>query len=161
VLARYAEIWSRIAPVQFSPGEFADDVYSVPGLAAGTETVAVTFSLKLGDADGELAVILPFSFLKPLMPELDIAKILNSGQEAAGPGAGDKSLLGIEVNLRVFLGRLDIKVKDLNNLAKGDVLRLDARPEDEVTVEVEGQARFAAKTGKIGAGIKFIHGIAY
>jgi flagellar motor switch protein FliM len=139
--------------VKFLPGQFVDDVYGVPGFSADTETVAAVFSLKLGAADGEFAVILPFAFLKPLMPELDMAKLLNSGQETGKAAAGDKALLGIAVNLKVFLGRLEIKVKDLNSLAPGDVLRLDTRPDDEVTVEVEGQPRFAARTGKIGAGL--------
>ena len=153
LLALYGETWARIAPAQFTPERFVDDVYSVPGLDAGTETVAVTFSVKLGSVDGEFAVILPFSFLKPLMPELDMAKILNSGIDGARTAAGDKALLGIPVSLRVFFGRIDIKVKDLNSLSKGDVLRLDTRPEDEVTVEVEGQPRFAARTGKVGNGL--------
>ncbi len=144
VLARYSEIWGRITPVNFSIEGFVDDVYSVPGLSAATETVTAVFSLKLDAAEGELAVILPFSFLKPLMPELDMA---------TGKTAGDKALLGIAVNLRVFLGRIEIKVKDLNSLSHGDVLRLDTRPEDEVTIEIEGQPRFAGKTGKVGSGL--------
>jgi flagellar motor switch protein FliM len=152
VLARYSEIWGRITPVTFSIEEFVDDVYSVPGLSAATETVTAVFSLKLDAAEGELAVILPFSFLKPLMPELDMAKLLNS-EQATGKTAGDKALLGIAVNLRVFLGRIEIKVKDLNSLTHGDVLRLDTRPEDEVTIEIEGQPRFAGTTGKIGNGL--------
>ena len=153
VLARYAETWAKIVPAQFTQGPFVDDIYSVPGMTADTETVAVTFSFSLGSVDGELAVILPFSFLKPLMPELDMAKILNSGVDGGRSAAEDKTLLAIPVGLRVFFSSIEIKVKDLNSLAKGDVLRLDTRPEDEVTVVVEGQPRFAARTGKVGNGL--------
>ena len=153
VLDVYAETWASIARVQFAPERFVEELSCAPGLSAATETVAAVFSLRLGDTAGELAVLLPFQFLKPFIPGLDMVKILNAGQEAGGAPAGGKALLGIPVNLRVFFGRIDIKLRDLNGLAKGDVLRLDTRPDDEVTVEVEGLPRFGARTGKVGNGL--------
>lgn len=150
VAAAYGEIWARIAPVTFALGKFENDIFSLPGFTSATETVAAVFSVKLGESSGQLKVILPFSFLKPLIPELDVTKILGAGIAPGTAAPGGEALLGIAVNLRVILGSIDLKLKDLNSLMPGDVLRLDARPDDEVIVEVEGQPRFAGKAGRVG-----------
>lgn len=153
VAAAYGEIWAKIAPVTFALERFENDIFSLAGFTPATETVAAVFSVKLGESAGELAVILPFSFLKPLMPELDVTKILGAGPGAGTASPGGEALLGIAVNLRVILGRIDLKLKDLNSLLPGDVLRLDARPDEEIIVEIEGQPRFAGKAGRIGKGL--------
>lgn len=145
LLGAYRDLWARVAPLQFSLDQFAEaDAAAAPG------SLEAVFVLDFGGQQGRLAFVLPPAFLKPLMPELDMTKLLSADQEAPAGAAAGGAMLGVPVNLRIFLGRIDIKLRDLKSLSAGDVLRLDARPEDEVTVEVEGQPRFAAKVGRIG-----------
>jgi len=149
----YAETWARIKPVEFTLDKFEDDAYLLPGLSRESEAAAAVFSVRLGETDGEFSAVLPFEFLKPLMPEMDVAKMLRTGSEPGGAQPAGDALMGVSVGLKVFVGRIEIKLRDLNGLAQGDVLRLDARPDEEVVVEVEGQPRFAGKAGRVGKGL--------
>jgi len=153
VLKHYNELWARVTPVEFKLENFAPEG-PVAWLPPASETITAVFKLIIGGTESEIAFILPLPFLKPLMPELDISKLLR-GEEEEGPqtGASDNSLLSVPVNLCVLLGKIDVRLKDLNSLAVGDVLRLDCRQGDEVRVDVEGQPRFSAKVGRLGGSL--------
>ena len=158
VLQHYTELWTRVTPVEFTLEHFTGEDGAIPWLPPAAETISAAFKLTLGGTESEIAFILPLPFLKPLMPELDISKLLRGEEEenaAAGApaAAADNSLLTVPVNLRVLLGSIDVRLKDLNSLAVGDVLRLDARPEDDVRIDIEGQPRFAAKIGRLGGSL--------
>lgn len=152
--ACYGEIWAGVSARDFAFGKFEDDPCSAEGFEKGAEVAAAAYSVSLGGTEGKLSVLLPFAALRPLLQDMAPEKILMTGigpaPAAQAAPAPRGALLSAPVSLKVILGRIDIKLKDLNGLAPGDVLRLDARPDDEVVVEVEQQARFAGKPGRAG-----------
>lgn len=149
--ACYGETWAGISAREFSFGKFEDDPCASEDFAKGSEVASAVYSVSLGGTEGKLAVLLPFSSLRPLLQVLAPAKILMAGRGPAPAGPAPRgALLSATVSVKVILGRIDIRLKDLNGLAAGDVLRLDARPDGEVVVEVEQQPRFAGKPGRAG-----------
>jgi flagellar motor switch protein FliM len=70
-------------------------------------------------------------------------------------GEQEKHRLSLEENvneaklrLRAYLGRTDIKVKDLLSLETGDVLKIAKEATNDLILQVEGKSKFAGKIGQ-------------
>ena len=52
------------------------------------------------------------------------------------------------VNLRAFLAKTRISVRDLMELEEGDIIQTEKPANSEIAVEVEGRAKFAGRMGQ-------------
>ena len=111
---------------------------------AGASLVKLTISLQVGEVDADLTLAYPATLfaggdrspeLQPALPEVDAA------------------LRGVPVTVSVRFSPLKLSASDLNDLAVGDVIRLDHPVDRPLIGEVEGQALFLAQPGRAGRNV--------
>lgn len=148
-LEQFVLAWAPIE--QFRPeivrSEFSPQFASV---ATASEVVVVTsFLLTIDNAQGQMALCIPYATIEPLRDQLVSGfvadavdqdgrwyELLKSGVEQA------------DMSLRVQLAEIEMSVGELLALRPGDVFEID-RPET-VTIEANGLPLFRGRWGKHG-----------
>lgn len=120
-------------------------------LISPTEMIAiVTISMKVGDAEGLINVILPFAVLEPVMDKLN-TKYWFSNMQNKDVNTYEDAIASLiskaQIPIKAVLGNSSISVNDFINLNIGDIIRLDCRVDDELDVYVGNIRKFTALPG--------------
>ena len=120
-------------------------------LISPTEMIAiVTISMKVGDAEGLMNVILPFAVLEPVMDKLN-TKYWFSNMQNKDVNTYEDAIASLiskaQIPIKAVLGNSSISVNDFINLNVGDIIRLDCKVDDELDVYVGNIRKFTALPG--------------
>lgn len=110
----------------------------------------VTLNLKMGDVEGLMNVCLPFFTLESIMDRLNTKYWFANMKETDDVTYNDyiESLIKrVEVPVKALLGRSSVSVNDFVNLQVGDVIRLDSRVDQELSIYVGDIRKFTAMPG--------------
>lgn len=118
-----------------------------------SESVAlITLSLKIGETEGMINLCYPHHVLEPILPNLS-SKLWFS--TAGKKPLSDTEKLKLEkevqktkVDVKAELGNSIITVGEMLALSRGDVIVLDTKVSDSLTVKVGNKTKFAGLPGK-------------
>jgi len=146
-----AEAWSNIENVTFEVIQTESNPQLVQIVAPNEVVVVIGFEVKMGNRSGSMSLCIPFNVIEPVMSRLTSQDWFSYKKE----GEQEKYRLSLEENvneaklkLRAYLGRTDIKVKDLLSLEIGDVLKITKEATSDLILQVEGKSKFAGKIGQ-------------
>ncbi|SCG83442.1 Flagellar motor switch protein fliM [Proteiniborus sp. DW1] len=115
------------------------------------ETIAlITMNLAIGNTEGLFNVCIPHLVLEPILEKLSTKLWFSSTKRETTEM--DKELLNKRikntyVNLNAILSSTRITIGELINLQKGDVIMLEGRANDEITINVGSQLKFFGRPG--------------
>lgn len=113
----------------------------------------VTLNITIGDLDGLMNICLPFSCLEDVMDKLN-TKFWFSTMQAKEDGTYEEAIEMLiskaNIPVKALLGKSSISVSDFANIQIGDVIRLDTKVEDELSVYVGNIRKFTALPGSTG-----------
>lgn len=110
----------------------------------------VTMNVKIGDVDGFLNICLPYLTLENIMDRLNTKYWFSTMQQNSNENFEEyieAMLKHVDVPIKAILGKSVISVNDFANLQLGDVIRLDSRIENELSVYVGNIKKFTAVPG--------------
>jgi len=118
-------------------------------LAPDTEVIQVRFSVKVGDLEGEILMIIPYFSLEPFKDKLRADKIELS--ESTGDGKWQNTLrqelMDMEVPVAAVWGELYLTIQELLSLEEGDIIGLDYEEEAPVRILAGDRTKFRAQPG--------------
>jgi flagellar motor switch protein FliM len=122
-------------------------------LISPTEMIAiVTISMRVGDAEGLMNVILPFAVLEPVMDKLN-TKYWFSNMQNKDVNTYEDAISSLiskaQIPIKAVLGNSSISVNDFINLNVGDIIRLNCKVDEELDVYVGNIRKFTALPGSI------------
>lgn len=110
----------------------------------------VTLNITIGDVDGLMNICLPFLCLEDVMDKLN-TKYWFSTMKDTEDGAYQQTIEYLiskaNIPVKALLGKSSISVSDFTNLQIGDVIRLDTKVEDELSIYVGNIRKFTALPG--------------
>ena len=110
----------------------------------------VTMSIKVGDIEGFMNICLPFFTLENVMDKLNTkywySTIKDSGDETYEEHI-ESMLRHVDVPIKAVLGNSAISVDDFIHLQVGDIIRLDAKVDSDLSVYVGNIRKFTALPG--------------
>jgi flagellar motor switch protein FliM len=116
--------------------------------------VIITLQTKIGQAEGFFNICLPYLVLEPIMSKLTTTFwVASSVAKQSLPehiNAIQRKLERALVPMIVELGRATVTVHELLDLAVGDVLQLESKIEQDLSVLVGNQEKFKCKPGLAG-----------
>lgn len=110
----------------------------------------VTLNMKIGDVEGMMNVCLPFFTLEGVMDKLNTKYWYSTMQEKNDENYEEyiESLIRrVDVPVKAILGMSSVSVNDFVNLQPGDIIRLDKRVDNELSVYVGNIKKFTALPG--------------
>src|SRR3954462_12323272 len=102
-----------------------------------------------GDS-GSLARPLPFPALRPLAPKFSPRDQVPGDDEADRGSAVRQAVGRVEMTVRAEVAAVDLPIEEVLALGPGDVVRLDGRAADGVTLYAGSVAVHRAKPGRSG-----------
>ena len=120
-------------------------------LISPTEMIAiVTISMKVGEAEGLMNVILPFAVLEPVMDKLN-TKYWFSNMQNKDVNTYEEAIASLiskaQIPIKAVLGNSSISVNDFINLNVGDIIKLNCKVDDELDIYVGNIRKFTALPG--------------
>ena len=113
-------------------------------------TALITLSIKIGTIEGFMSFCLPFAALEDVMDKLNTKFWFSALQERDDTNYGEQIgeiIDRAQIPIRAVLGKSVVSVNDFVNLQPGDVIRLNAKVEEELDVFVGNMKKFKALPG--------------
>jgi len=113
----------------------------------------VTLNMKIGDVEGFMNICLPFTTVEDIMDKLNTKFWYSTMKES---NDGDYSpyveslIRRVDAPVKAVLGHSVITVNDFVGLQVGDIIRLDRKADEELTIYVGNIKKFMAMPGKSG-----------
>lgn len=110
----------------------------------------VTLNMKIGEVEGFMNICLPYFTLESVMDKLNTKYWYSTMQEKDDENYEEyiESLIKrVDVPVKAILGVSSVTVNDFVNLQPGDIIRLDKRVDNELSVYVGNIKKFTALPG--------------
>lgn len=118
-----------------------------------TEPVLVcAYEVGVGQGIGTMSICIPAAAVEAILPNLSVTRTIStsSRQTPAVVDALQQSIQDMEMECSAVLGRATVTMGDIVNLAEGDVIRLEAKPNSEVEFWVGDTRTCYAVPGRSG-----------
>ncbi|MDE7313743.1 MAG: flagellar motor switch protein FliM [Eubacterium sp.] len=147
------EPWKNV--VQLSPRlERIETNSQFAQIISPSEMIAiVTINLKIGEVEGLMNVCLPYITLDVVMDKLNTKFWYSSQQEKeeiSYSNMVENLLEKAPIPVKAVLGNSAFSISDFARLQVGDIIRLDTKVEDELSVYVGSMKKFTALPGVSG-----------
>lgn len=110
----------------------------------------VTMSIKIGDIEGFMNICLPFFTLENVMDKLNTKYWYSTIKDDKGADYEEhleSMLRHVDVPVKAVLGNSAISVDDFIHLQVGDIIRLDAKVDSDLSIYVGNIRKFTALPG--------------
>jgi flagellar motor switch protein FliM len=129
--------------------------YTNPSLAqvlpAQEVVLALHFQVSGNPLFGDVRLAIPYAALDPHLGGLESSRFLSDGgKEGAYRNLLTETISNIPMDLKVVLGGMELKLRDILALKKGDVLTLPTKPGDLLDIPVQGKTKFRGVLGTRG-----------
>jgi flagellar motor switch protein FliM len=148
----YQEAWGEIRECkpQYQQMEFNPQTVHV---AKPSDTmVCVSFDIHMGQTSGPVYVVIPFEYLKAVIPRGSFEEFMltRTNPPQSGPSIAPlfaKNLDAATVPLAVELGSTELSFGDLLVLEEGDFIKLDQAITEPLRIKVNDRTKFLGRPG--------------
>lgn len=120
--------------------------------------VTILFEVKIGQHRSAMSLCIPYLVLKPITAKLSAQKWFANGNRRHSNVSRrllSQQVTASSVECKVHLGGTNLKVKEFLSLQPGDILKLDRRTDEDLTLMIEDVPKFAGKPAMSGKKVVF------
>ncbi len=118
------------------------------------ETIAlVTMNVNIGSTEGMINMCIPYIVIEPILDRLSTKYWFSTSKKEISQEEKKmikSRILQTAVPIRAELGSTTVRVQDIINLQKGDVIRLNSRRDDAINLRIGSNVKFLGEPGTIG-----------
>ena len=144
--------WSKVVSLEPSLEDSTINQHWVQMMMGNERVLLIALEINIQGVAGTMSIFLPFNTLKPiadvLNPHIWIAGRKERQQDPVARQAAIQTMMKAVLPIKVMLGSAEITLKDLLNLAVGDVIELDSKIDSPLVVHVANKKQFYASVGK-------------
>lgn len=150
-LESLAEAWRQVVNVEPRLEVIESNPQFTQIVPPNDMVVIITLQTRIAQTEGFINLCIPYLVLEPIMPKLTTSFWVASSIARAGSKTNvaqmQKKLERTLVPLTVELGKVNVTVAEMLDLTIGDVVRLDARVNEELPVIIGQHQKFKCKPG--------------
>lgn len=145
------ESWANVLKADFKINAIETNAQFAQ-IVSPNETIAIiTMNTIVGNVEGMINLCIPYMMIEPILPKLS-TKFWFSGKmdEEDRDIQTEKIAENIEdtyIDIKAILGETTITVKDFLSLQPGDVIKLDRKVEDDISIVIENVEKFCGVVG--------------
>jgi flagellar motor switch protein FliM len=153
----FATIVEALSSVWFDVSEMTLDIAMVDTqaetvqVAAGSEpTLALTLEARLDGLSSTMALLIPYAAIAPVAPAFSRHDEEITTRDPLVAAAVNEGLSHVEVSLRAEVADTQLTLAEILALQPGDVIRLDANADSELTLFADRTPVHRARGGRSG-----------
>lgn len=112
--------------------------------------VLITMNLDIGQKEGMMNICIPYLVIEPILEKLSAKYWFSSTREELSPKDVlqiRNRILNTKVDVKGELGTTIVKVNEILNLQKGDVIKLDNRVSEKAKIRIGSNVKFIGDIG--------------
>ncbi len=154
ILANMREAWTTVVDLRPRLGNIDTNPQFVQIVTPSEMVLLVTLETQVGEEEGMMNICLPYITLEPIISKLStqfwFSSVRRSSAGQYATAIRDK-LSSVDVDMVADIGSLDVSVRDVLNLKRGDVVRLpNTKVGDPYKLSVGNRAKFLCQPGVLG-----------
>jgi flagellar motor switch protein FliM len=150
----FAEAWKNVAELRPRLVSMESNPQFLQLTTPNETVLVVTISAKVGEATGLFNVCIPHVTVEPIMSRLSTQYFMDVSKTSklsdARQAALGQHVRNVSVDVHVRLGTTQLALQELLDLQIGDVIPLDTRIRDPLTVFVDGVPAYVCNPGRSG-----------
>nr|MCU0610080.1 flagellar motor switch protein FliM [Chitinispirillaceae bacterium] len=151
-LADLKTIWQHIGEFTPKVEGYETNPQFVQISPPGETVILISLEVSMQNASGLMSICFPYLLLESVITKLSGESWMSSMSAATDE---TRSLIESEMqdlNLEVssVIGRTTLTIRDLLQMHRGDVLCLDKPADSDLSVQIDGKTKMAARSGQIG-----------
>ncbi|NLN76659.1 MAG: hypothetical protein GX139_10150 [Armatimonadetes bacterium] len=154
VIKKYAEAWSTCVPFKPEIVSVSTDPNARQVLLQGEGVLVCGYEVTIGECVSMMSVCVPTAAVEAVLPALTVGRTLNipgRRHDAQATSALRKAFDEVPLECRAVLGRTQLPVQDVIDLAVGDVISLPIKTTDMAEVLIEDIPAFEGVLGLSGS----------
>jgi flagellar motor switch protein FliM len=154
ILGNLREAWSNVIDLRPRLGNIETNPQFAQIVPPNDMVVLITLETKVGDVEGMTNFCIPYLTIEPIISKLS-AQYWYSSIRKGGTTENlvilKKRLETVYINLIAELGSLEISVKDVLGLGRGDIIKLERnKVDDDMILKIGNRKKFKARPGVVG-----------
>lgn len=150
-MSALSEAWENVYPVEFTLEQTESNPQFVQIVPPNEVVVVVGFELKMGGRAGTMSLCIPFNVIEPIVEKL-ASQAWRSSQHTKGDATSRHKVEGkldrAAIDATGLLATTTITVRDLMNMAPGDLVVTEKPASQPAVLSVEGKPKFLAHLGQ-------------
>ncbi|MBN1899282.1 MAG: flagellar motor switch protein FliM [Spirochaetes bacterium] len=154
ILSNLRESWSAVIDLRPRLGNIETNPQFAQIVPPNDMVVLVTLETKVGEVEGMMNFCIPYITIEPIISKLSAQYWYSSIRKGGGSENLEiikERLDNVKLPVIVELGGINISVKDVLDIKKGDVIKLEnTKINAEMEVKVGDRTKFTARPGVVG-----------
>ncbi len=150
-LAALSEAWAGVRQMHFRIVGSESNPQLVQIVPPNEVVVLVGFEIKLANRAGTMNLCIPYNVIEPVMGDLSSQSWFSSGSERDHGEVErviSRHLQHAPVEIRAILAETTITLREMSELAPGDIIMLEKSCDEPSLLAVEGEPKFLARLGQ-------------
>jgi len=154
ILGNLREAWSNVIDLRPRLGNIETNPQFAQIVPPTDMVVLITLETKVGDVEGMTNFCIPYLTIEPIISKLSAQywySSIRKGGTTENLAILKKRLDTVYIDLIAELGNLEISVKDVLGLGKGDIIKLERnKVDDDMVLKIGNRSKFNARPGVVG-----------
>ena len=154
ILGNLREAWSNVIDLRPRLGNIETNPQFAQIVPPSDMVVLITLETKVGDVEGMTNFCIPYLTIEPIITKLSAQywySSIRKGGTTENLAILKQRLDTVLVNLIAELGNLDITVRDVLSLQKGDIIKLERnKVDDDMVLKIGQKSKFYGRPGVVG-----------
>lgn len=154
VLGNMREAWSQVIDLRPRLGQIETNPQFAQIVPPTEMVVLVTLETKVGEVEGMMNFCIPYLTIEPIISKLSAQYWYSSvrrGTTTENLNILRDRLASIEVSVAAEVGKMNLTMRDVLSLTRGDVIRLsNVRIGDPMVLKVGNRPKFLCRPGVVG-----------
>ncbi|KMQ50613.1 Flagellar motor switch protein FliM [Chitinispirillum alkaliphilum] len=151
-LSDLKDIWEHIGSFHPKIDTYETNPQFVQIAPPGEIVILISLEVRMQNASGLMSICFPYMLLENVLNNLSGENWMSSQSSSTDETRVmmEQEINDIELTLSTVIGKTTLKIRDLLQLQRGDVLCLNKSKDSDLLVQIEGKTKMAAKAGVIG-----------
>lgn len=144
--------WESVEPIEPRLERIETNSQFAQFISPSEMTAIVTMNIRIGAIEGLMNICIPYSCVEAVIDKLNTKYWYSTMREKDGDSykeAIESIINRTKIPVRTLLGRSTISVNDFMNVQIGDIVKLDAKVDEELDVYVGNILKFKALPGAV------------
>jgi flagellar motor switch protein FliM len=153
ILQELNEAWSTIVPLEPQFSQFESNPGFTQIVPPNDMVLLITFEVNISGVEGIMNLCIPYFALEPVAQKLSATQyfaVQRTDNLEESMEILDSKIRQIETEMRVEIGTSELSFGELLDMQVGDVVRLHAKPNEELNVFIGEEVKFKGLPGVSG-----------
>ncbi|WP_301108971.1 flagellar motor switch protein FliM [Sporosarcina sp.] len=146
------EAWSGLIDIDPYLAEMEVNPQFLQMISPNETVIVISFNIVIGESSGMINICIPHIVLEPIIPNLSVSYWMQTNKKEPTPEQSvllEKRVKKASLPIIAELGKGEISIEDFLYLQMGDVISLNTKIEEPLTIRVGDTPKFTAQPGKL------------